>query len=405
MENVTRRGFGVAGMGAALASAGAVRPAGASWLGNLLPGGRGMTESGGVRLKQIASVDLRGQGDEFSWSVSSMAWSPDGTRLVAVNGLGNFLNVIDTATWRLLVRFRIMSSDERRCFGFSAEGKELIASKRVDPGSNENPPAFSVFETDTGRVVRESQLLPVSIPELHGKPDDMTLQQRRTDQKLAVSPDGRHVFIDFRGGTSRSTRWFNYVFNAISGQLIATGDARPFSLPSINDRNLLAGVVTFPSQPPSFATRQELTIYRLPSLTKILGFPAHVPGVASLAWSPAGDRLATGANGLTHPREEESIRVWDATSGARLAGFVGEFEPVGDVAWHPSGRFFLSSSSKGTGARGSLLQLLPADGGMPLLQHFAPDRVVITGPCFCPRTGRLAWHQEGQILIHEIQGL
>ena len=404
MESLTRRGLGLAGMGAALASAGAVRPAGASWLGNLLPGGRGMTESGGVRLKQIASIDLRGQGNEFSWFVSTMAWSPDGSRLVAVNGLGNFLNVIDTATWRLLVRFRIMSSDERRCFGFSAEGRELIASKRVDPGINENPPAFSVFETDTGRVVRESQLLPVSIPELHGKPDDMTLQQRRTDQKLAVSPDGRYVFIDFRGGTSRTTRWFNYVFNATSGQLIATGDARPFSLPSINNNNLLAGIVTFSAQGLSPASR-EITIYRLPTLSKVLSFPAPVQGIASLAWSPAGDRLAGGANGLTHPREEESIRVWDAASGARLSGFIGEFEPVGDVAWHPSGRFFLSKSAKGTGERGSLLQLLPADGGMPILQHFAPDRVVITGPCFCPRTGLLAWHESGRILIHEIQGL
>ncbi len=403
MASLTRRGFGVAGMGA-LASAGAVRPAGASWLGNLLQGGRGMTESGGVRLKQIASVDLRGQGDEFSWSVSTMAWSPDGSRLVAVNGLGNFLNVIDTATWRLLVRFRIMASDERRCFGFSAEGKELIASKRVDPGSSENPPAFSVFETDTGRVVRESQLLPVSIPELHGKPDDMTLQQRRTDQKLAVSPDGRYVFIDFRGGTSRTTRWFNYVFNATSGQLIATGDARPFSLPSINNSNLLAGIVTFSAQGLSPASR-EITIYRLPALSKVLSFPAPVQGIASLAWSPAGDRLAGGANGLTHPREEESIRVWDATSGARLAGFVGEFEPVVYLNWHPSGKFFVTSSAKGTGERGALVQFLPAHGGEPILRHFAADRVVITGPCFCPRTGLLAWHDRGQIFIHEIQGI
>jgi len=297
-----------------------------------------------------------------------------------------------------------MSSDERRYFGFSAEGKELIASKRVDPGNNENPPAFSVFETDTGRVVRESQLLPVSIPELHGKPDDMTLQQRRTDQKLAVSPDGHYVFIDFRGGTSRTTRWINYVFNATSGQLIATGDARPFSLPSINNNNLLAGIVTFSAQGLSPASR-EITIYRLPTFSKVLSFPAPVQGIASLAWSPAGDRLAGGANGLTHPREEESIRVWDAASGARLAGFIGEFEPVGDVAWHPSGSFFLSESAKGTGARGSLLQFLPADGGTPLLQHFASNRLIISGPCFCPRTGRIAWHQEGQILIHEIQGL
>ena len=398
MASLTRRGFGLAGMGA-LASAGAV-PAKASGFA----GFHGMSDPGRVRLKQVASVDLRGQGNEFSWFVSSMTWSPDGSRLVAVNGLGNFLNVIDTATWRLLVRFRIMASDERRCFGFSAEGKELIASKRVDPGSSENPPAFSVFETDTGRVVRESQLLPVSIPELHGKPDDMTLQQRRTDQKLAVSPDGRYVFIDFRGGTSRTTRWFNYVFNATSGQLIATGDARPFSLPSINNNNLLAGIVTFSAQGLSPASR-EITIYRLPTLSKVLSFPAPVQGIASLAWSPAGDRLAGGANGLTHPREEESIRVWDAASGARLSGFIGEFEPVGDVAWHPSGRFFLSKSAKGTGERGSLLQLLPAGGGTPLLQNFAPNRVVISGPCFCPRTGRLAWHQEGQIFIHEIQGL
>lgn len=80
MESLTRRGFGLAGMGAALASAGAARPARASWLGNLLPGGRGMTESGGVRLKQIASVDLPDTHDRL---VDAMAWSPDGSRLVA----------------------------------------------------------------------------------------------------------------------------------------------------------------------------------------------------------------------------------------------------------------------------------------------------------------------------------
>jgi len=150
MASLTRRGFGLAGMGA-LASAGAVRPAGASWLGNLLPGGRGMTESGGVRLKQIASVDLRGQGDGFSWFVSTMAWSPDGSRLVAVNGLGNFLNVIDTATWRLLVRFRIMSAIGDRAFGFSASGRELIASKRVNRKNSSRLTAFAHFDSGIAR--------------------------------------------------------------------------------------------------------------------------------------------------------------------------------------------------------------------------------------------------------------
>jgi WD40 repeat protein len=322
--------------------------------------------------------------------------------LVAVNGLGNFLNVIDTATWRLLVRFRIMSAIGSRAFGFSASGRELIASKRVNPGSNENPPAFSVFEIDTGRIVRDSQLLPISIPELQGTPNDFALQQRRNDQDLAVSPDGRFVFMRFGARVSGSYRLFAYVFDGESGKLLGSGEGGTWSLPTISGDNRLAADIYLRG---AAISPYEIAIYSLPSLKTLLSFPAPVQGIASLAWSPAGDRLAGGANGLTHPREEESIRVWDAASGARLAGFVGKFEPVGDVAWHPSGRFFLSDSSKGTGARGSLIQLLPADGGTPLLQHFASNRVVISGSCFCPRTGRLAWHEEGQILIHEIQGL
>jgi WD40 repeat protein len=402
MGSLTRRAFGVAGIGAALASAGAVRPAGASWLGNLLPGGRSMTDSGGVRLKQIASVDLRSQGDEFSWSVSTMAWSPDGSRIVAVNGLGNFLNVIDTATWRLLVRFRIMSGAHMRQFGFAANGNQVIASKWVAPGSKENPPAFSFFETDTGKVIRESERLPIFIPEFYGKTDDFALQQRRSDQLLSVSPDGRYVFINLSARISGTTRWFNYVYSAGDGHLITTGDARRFALPSISRNNLLAGIVTYSAQS-LWAARRELTIYDLPSLNNRLSFAVSPSGIASLAWSPDGASLLTGAS--ADGQAEEAIRIWNAANGERLGGFVGRFEPVSYADWHPSGRIFASSSAKGTGETGSLLQILPSEGGPALYQHSAPSSVVITGLSFCPMTGRLAWHERGRILIHEIQGL
>jgi WD40 repeat protein len=401
MESLTRRGFGLAGMGAALASAGAVRPAGASWLGNLFQGGLGMTESGGVRLKQIASIDLRGQGDAFSWSVSSMAWSPDGTRLVAVNGLGNFLNVIDASTWRLLVRFRVMRADTRRTFGFSASGRELIASKRVEPGSDENPPAFSVFEMDTGRIVREAQILPISIPELQGKPKELALQQRRGDQKLAVSPDGRFVFLSFevRGPGPNQ---FAYVFDGHNGQLVGASRSRSWSVPSISLDNRL-GVTTL--SPQANVVPDEVTIFSLPELKKLLSFQAHPRGVESLAWSPNGERLASGSSATVPPREPEPIRVWDSATGTKTAGFLGEFEPIAYLNWHPSGQFFVTSSAKGTGERGALVQIFPTNGGEAIYRHFAPAGVVITGPCFCPRTGLLAWHDRGQILIHEIQGL
>jgi len=401
MASLTRRGFGLAGMGAALASAGAVRPAGASSLLNPLTSPRGTTYPGRVRLKQVASVDLRSQGDAFSWHVSTMAWSSDGTRLVAVNGLGNFLNVIDTATWRLLVRFRIMSSDHRRCFGFSSEGKELIASKRVEPGSDENPPAFSVFEMNTGRIVREAQLLPISIPELQGKPKELALQQRRGDQKLSVSPDGRFVFLSFevRGPGPNQ---FAYVFDGHNGQLVGASRSRSWSVPSISLDNRL-GVTTL--SPQANVVPDEVTIFSLPELKKLLSFQAHPRGVESLAWSPNGERLASGSSATVPPREPEPIRVWDSATGTKTAGFLGEFEPIAYLNWHPSGQFFVTSSAKGTGERGALVQIFPTNGGEAIYRHFAPAGVVITGPCFCPRTGLLAWHDRGQILIHEVQGL
>ena len=210
MQGLTRRALGLAGMGAALAGCDAGRPAGAAGSRAALLGAGPMGDPGKLRLKQVASVDLRNQGDAFSWSVSEMAWSPDGSRLVAVNGLGNFLNVIDTSSWRVLVRFRIMSVDGQRPFGFASGGRDLIASKRVDPGGTENPPAFSVFEPDTGRVLRESQLLPVFLPALNGRPNDLSLQQRREGQQLTVSPDGRFVFLMFSGVVAGTRRRFAY---------------------------------------------------------------------------------------------------------------------------------------------------------------------------------------------------
>jgi hypothetical protein len=103
--------------------------------------------------------------------------------------------------------------------------------------------------------------------------------------------------------------------------------------------------------------------------------------------------------------EIDALTIWNATSGERIAGFASGIEPVNNLAWHPSGRLIVSTSAKGTGDRGTLLQLLPASGGEPALRHFASGSTLIDAPCFCPRTGRLAWHERGKILIHEIQGL
>jgi WD40 repeat protein len=403
MESLTRRGLGLAGIGA-LASAGEVRPAGASNLLNSLTSPRGTIDAGRVRLKQVASVDLRGQGDESSWFVFSMAWSPDGSRLVAANGLGNFLNIIDTASWRPLARFRAMEVNGPRAFGFTAGGRELIASKRVDPGSSENPPAFSVFEVNTGRLIRESEVLPVFLPDILGRPKDLFLQQRRSDQSLTVSPDGRYVVLAFWAiGVSgnRTRRSFAFVFDSASGKNLIVGEGENWSLPAISRENILA----IATRSPHVNSVSEVAVFDLPSLVKRGSFPSQISGLASLVWAPQGERLVGGAFGASAQPDSEIIRVWRSKTGERVTGFIGGGPPVEYLDWDPSGRVLVGVSSKGTGASGSLLQLLPSEGGAPLLQYLAPEGVVISGACFCPRTARLAWHERGRILIHEVQGL
>ena len=399
MASLTRREFGLAGMGAALASAGAGRAQASGSAGF-----HGMSDPGRVRLKQIASIDMPRSHEH----VMSMSWSPDGSRLVADSSV---LNVFDMTTMRFRARFPIMEAQWPRRFGFSADGKELIASKALPRRSTENntaennPPAFSVFETDTGRIVRESDVLPVFLPDVLGRPDDFSLQRQRVMQSLTVSPDGRYVIITLMAGPipgGLPGRHFAFLFDGQTGHHLNTAEGVRWSLPTISRDNRFASE----ARPGSLGMHSRLAVFDLPSFHQRLIFPTLSGMMASLAWSPEGERLAGGMWGSSFPQDKyDSMTIWNALSGERLAGFPSGIEPISQLDWHPGGKFIVMTSAKGTGDRGSLLQLLPAAGGAPAYRHFASGSTLINGPCFCPRTGRLAWHQQGQILIHELQGL
>ena len=386
MVSLTRRGFGLAGMGAALASGGAGRSQASGFAGF-----HSTSDPGRLRLKQIASIDLPDTHDQLA---REMAWSPDGSRLVAATSV---INVFETATWKLRARFRALTANSGKIFGFSADGRELVASRAV-----ETP--FSVFETDTGRVIRDSDPFPISIPDILGQSDPRVLWQVRDQQSLTVSPDGRYVIIIqnvIGSGINASRLFYTFLFDSQTGRHLSTSEGTLRRRPTISRDNRLAV-----EKRQGFSVPSEVEILDLPSLTSRLSFPVRLGFMRSLSWSPEGDRLASGMSDSSSPREQyDSIAIWNAMSGERIAGFASGIEPIETLAWHPSGRFILSDSAKGTGERGGLLQLLPAGGGDPLFRYFASGSTLTNAPCFCPRTGRLAWSERGKILIHEIQGL
>jgi WD40 repeat protein len=295
------------------------------------------------------------------------------------------------------VRFRVLVTNPGKIFGFAADGREVVASRTVEA-------PFSVFETDTGRVLRDSDPFPISIPDVLGHSEPRVLWQMRDQQSLTVSPDGRFVVLFLVVSSSRSTvrrPFYTFLFDSQTGRHLSTSEGVLRGLPTISRDNRLAV-----EKRQGFSVPSEVEILDLPSLTKRLSFPVRLGSMQSLSWSPDGDRLASGMSDSASPREQyDSITIWNATSGERIARFESGIEPIRHIDWHPSGRFIVSTSSKGTGDRGTLLQLLPAGGGEPALRHFASGSTLIRAPCFCPRTGRLAWNERDKILIHEIQGL
>src|SRR6266568_8378274 len=60
----------------------------------------------------------------------------------------------------------------------------------------------------------------------------------------------------------------------------------------------------------------------------LLTYTGHLSPVATVAWSPAGTRIASGSS-------DQTVRVWDATSGAHSFIYRGHTTNINAVAWSP----------------------------------------------------------------------
>jgi WD40 repeat protein len=107
-------------------------------------------------------------------------------------------------------------------------------------------------------------------------------------------------------------------------------------------------------------------------------------GVSAVAWSPDGSRIASAGNDETAQVWNETVQVWDASTGERILSYHGYFGSVHVVTWSPDGRYLAS-----LGGWDSTVQIWEASTGRHVLTYHGHTSFV----------HEVAWSPDGAYLV------
>ena len=308
-----------------------------------------------TRIWDVASEKMALGPLRHNHEITSVAWEPDGQRL-ATGSFDHAVKVWSAATGReeLILRGHIDVVDslawapDGRLASGGGDGKVRIwtsigdQESRVLPALVERVTAIS-YSPDEKRLASAGDDGKVRIWDLGTYKVILTLNAhdvRRLTQwaglirSLAWSPDGAHLASAGLDGAAK-------VWQTASGREV-------FALPA--DHGAVWSVAWSPDGTHLAAGSADGTIRVVEGLKEtptVTVFKAHEPrtlnqpekiGVRTLAWSPRGDRLASG--GL-----DNLVKVWDPVRGAEIARMEGNQGMVFTVAWSPDGTRLASAGT------------------------------------------------------------
>jgi WD40 repeat protein len=297
----------------------------------------------------IESYQVMREGHD--WSV---AFSPDGTRLVSGLGLGSYfteditLRLWDTASGKEVARLEghtgLVSS-----VAFSPDGTRLAS------GSDDH--TIRLWDTASGKEVArlEGHTGPVS--------------------PVAFSPDGTRLASG--SGFSFSDDTTVRLWDTASGKEVARLEGHTGSISSVAfspDGTRLASGASG-----SFTDATTVRLWDTASGKEVARLEGHTGSISPVAFSPDGTRLAWGASGSGFWSSDARFHLWDTASGKEVARLEGHTGSIRSVAFSPDGTRLASGSDDRTirlwdTASGKEVARLEAYGYGPISSvAFSPD--------------------------------
>jgi WD40 repeat protein len=83
-----------------------------------------------------------------------------------------------------------------------------------------------------------------------------------------------------------------------------------------------------------------ISIVDASTLHEVLELQGHSDGVGAVAWSPSGEKIASGS-------ADQTARIWDAITGDNLITLQGHTDVVSAVAWNPISTILATGSVDG----------------------------------------------------------
>jgi WD40 repeat protein/tRNA A-37 threonylcarbamoyl transferase component Bud32 len=245
---------------------------------------------------------------DYVWSV---AWSPDGTKIASAGGsYDKTVRIWDSTNQNPIFTFYDYT-DGVNSVVWSPDGK-LIATGGYDKLV----------------LIRDPFLLTPDIA-LSGHTDEI--------KSVAWSPDGKFI-------ASASFDQTVKLWNSSTGKLIYTFPHKNYvrSVSWSHDSKFIASAT---GDWTNGGSGEHLVyVWNVTTKKLVRTYNGHTDGVATVAWSPIGNRIASAGGNIKTGNGDTSVQVWDAFSGNHVLTYSGHHNMVNSVAWAPTGSYIASAS-------------------------------------------------------------